>query len=78
MNTVRDEAIVQLIRSRLHADLRTGGQTIDVTVIDDDIILVGICDTEEQRQIAVQIVQGTYSVRTVIDRIHVRRIAVAI
>lgn len=78
MRTVRDEAIVQLIRSRLDADRRTGGQTIDVTIVDDEIVLVGECDSEEQRQIAVQIVSGMYGVRTVVNRIRVRRIVVVI
>ncbi len=78
MTTVRETAIKQLVISRLHEDFRTSGQPIDVTVLEGDIFLIGTCDTEEQRKIALLITRGIAGVRTVIDNIRVRKIAQAI
>jgi len=78
MPAMRDEALIQLIVARLGADFRTGGQTIEVQVSDGEIILVGMCDTEEQRAVAEMIARGICGVHRVIDRIIVRRLAHAI
>ncbi|MCE5198702.1 MAG: BON domain-containing protein [Armatimonadota bacterium] len=78
MKTVREEAIIQLIQSRLSQDRLTAGETIFVTLEDGDVVLIGWCDTEKQRIAALRIVTGTYGVRRVIDRIRVRRLAVSI
>lgn len=73
MQTLRDEAITQIVRTRLGEDRDTCGQTIDVSVADGDLFLVGWCDSEGQRVTAVRIAKGAYGVRTVIDNIRVRR-----
>lgn len=75
MQTLRDHAITQIVRSRLGEDQDTSGQTIDVSVADGDLFLIGLCDSEGQRISAVRIAKGAYGVRTVIDNIRVRRIS---
>jgi osmotically-inducible protein OsmY len=74
MSTVRDEAIIQLVRSRLDQDKLTGGETIYVTLENGDVILIGWCDREEQKIAAERIVKGTYGVTNVISRIRVRKL----
>lgn len=78
MLTVRDEALIQLIVARLGADFRTGGQTIEVQVSDGEIVLVGMCDTEEQRAVAEIIARGVCGVHRVIDKITIRHLVHAI
>ncbi|MGI6296802.1 MAG: BON domain-containing protein [Armatimonadota bacterium] len=75
MQTLRDQAIAAIVRSRLDEDRDTGGQTIDVTVADGDLFLVGYCDNADQRISAVRIAKGTCGVKTVIDQIRVRATA---
>jgi len=78
MKTLREEAIAQMVLNRLREDQRTCGQTIDVTVVDGDIFLVGYCDTEEQRLAAEMLARGAYGGKSVVDRIRVRRIVQSI
>lgn len=73
MQTLRDQAITQIVRTRLGEDQDTCGQTIDVSVADGDLFLVGWCDSDNQKVSAVRIAEGAYGVRTVIDEIRVRR-----
>jgi len=75
---LRDEAIAQFLRSKLSEDTRTCGQTIEVLADNDDIILVGTCDTEEQKQVAHMIALGTCGVRHVSVNIRVRKFIQAI
>ena len=78
MQTLRDQAITQIVRTRLGEDQETCGQTIDVSVADGDLFLIGWCDSDNQRVSAVRIAKGAYGVRTVIDNIRVRRIVQSI
>lgn len=78
MKTLRDEAITQLILTRLSQDQRTYGQTIDVSVADGEIALIGWCDSEDQKIAASMIAQGTYGVRSVVDNVRVRQLAQSI
>jgi osmotically-inducible protein OsmY len=78
MDTLRDHVITEIVRSRLGEDQETCGQTIDVSVADGDLFLIGWCDSENQRISAVRIAKGAYGVRAVIDNIRVRRIASSI
>ena len=73
MQTARDQAITQIVRTRLGEDQDTCGQTIDVSVADGDLFLIGSCDSDNQKVSAVRIAKGAYGVRTVIDEIRVRR-----
>jgi osmotically-inducible protein OsmY len=74
VSTVREEAIAQIVRARLHSDVRTCAQTIDIIVHGDLVELLGVCDTEEQRVAARTIVLGTNGVRDVCDRLRLRRV----
>lgn len=78
MNSLKDEALIQLITARLGGDFRTAGQTIDVQVSNGEITLLGVCDAEEQRVMAEIIARGVCGVRRVVSEIKVRRIAQAI
>jgi len=78
MQTFRDQVISQIVRARLGEDQDTCGQTIDVSVADGDLFLIGSCDSESQRISAIRIAKGAYGVRTVIDQIRVRRMASSI
>ncbi len=73
MKTLREEAITQMIQAKLNENKNTSGQTIDVSVTESEVFLVGWCDYEEQKAVAEQIVRGTYGVRAVVDRVRVRR-----
>lgn len=74
LQTLRDQAITHIVRTRLGEDRDTCDQTIDVCVADGDLFLIGWCDEESQRITAVRIAKGAYGVRTVIDNIRVRKI----
>jgi len=76
--TIQEEAIAQLVMSRLATDIRTSGQTIDVYVQDAEVFLVGTCDTAEQKAAAAMIAAGICGVRRVINNIRVRKLAQAI
>ena len=78
MKTLREEAIIQLVRSRLCQDQRVCGQMIDVSAVDGEVMLAGQCDSDEQKRIAEIIAKGTHGVRLVIDNVRVRRVAQSI
>lgn len=73
MQTLRDQAITEIVRTRLGEDQGTCGQTIDVSVAEGDLFLIGWCDNDSQKVSAVRRAKGAYGVRTVIDNIRVRR-----
>ncbi len=74
LNALRDQAIAQLVASRLRDDQSTCDQTIDVIVVGGQILLVGCCDTLKQKVDAQRIALGTCGVSSVIDNIRVRRV----
>ncbi len=78
MRTLKDEAIAQLVVARLSQDLRTCGQTIDVLVQDEELLLVGSCDTQSQKAAAKMIALSTYGVQKVKDNLSVRQLRQAI
>lgn len=78
MKTLREEAIYQLLMNKLNQNSITNGETIDVTVVDGDVFLIGWCDREEQKIAAMQIARGTYGVRAVVDNVRVRRLVASI
>ncbi len=75
MRTLREEAVAQLVITRLSQDLRTSGQTIDVWMEDGELFLVGSCDSQTQAAAARMIALGTCGVRNVKDRLVVRGFA---
>jgi len=78
MDALRDQVITEIVKARLGEDQQTCGQTIDVSVADGDLFLIGWCDSDSQRVSAIRIAKGAYGVRAVIDQIRVRRISPSI
>ena len=74
MPTLREQVIAEMVKARLGEDQNTCGQTIDVSVAEGDLFLIGWCDSEDQKISAVRIAKGACGVRSVIDNIRVRRI----
>ena len=74
MATLREEVMAQMVLSRLSEDTRTCGQTIDVSVVDEEILLIGSCDSDDQKAVAEMLALGTYGVRKVTDMLRVRRL----
>jgi len=75
---LKEEAVAQLVIARLSRDLRTSGQTIDVSVEDGELLLLGSCDSQAQKATARMIALGTHGVRTVSDKLLVREPAQSI
>ena len=69
---VREQMMAGLIRMRLCEDRRTGGQTIDVLVVNGDVYLLGQVDSDDQREAAEKIVEGLFGVRQIVDEVVVR------
>ncbi len=78
MDALRDHVITEIVKARLSEDQETCGQTIDVSVAEGDLFLIGYCDSEKQKISAVRIAKGIYGVRAVIDQIRIRRISTSI
>lgn len=74
MPSVKDEAVVQIIRSRLREDTRTGDQMLEVHITDGTVVIVGYCDTVEQKAVALSITKGICGVGKVADLIKIRRL----
>jgi osmotically-inducible protein OsmY len=72
MTTTREEAIIQLLRSRLSGDRRTAGDTIDVLIENGKVFLEGACDNAQTVEVARMIVEGTCGVGQVVDHLRVR------
>ncbi len=75
--SICSEALVALVRDRLLSDYRLAAQPIDACCCDGCVSLVGFVDTDEQKQLAVQLVVGLIGVRSVKDEIVVRSLAPA-
>jgi len=69
----QNRAIAESIREHLMGDQRLAGQCIEVSAMDGYIQIMGCLDTEEQKQLALNLARGMAGVRNVEDRIKVRR-----
>lgn len=78
MKTPREQMLAQLVLQRLGEDQRACGQTIDVSVLNGDVVLAGWCDTPEQKAAAAMLARGICGEHSIVDRIQVRRVAQAI
>jgi osmotically-inducible protein OsmY len=74
MKDIREEAIIQLVQSRLNQNRLTSGETIYVTLEEGSLVLVGSCDREEQKIAAETIVSGLYGITEFVSKIRVRKI----
>ena len=75
--STRQLAIIQVITQRLAADTRLAGLPIYADVVDGQIVIRGTCDSEEQRHIIRELVQGIAGVKCV-EHIRVRPLSQAL
>jgi len=68
----KDRALLEAVRNHLMKDQRLSGQSINVTASGGFIQITGVVDTEEQKQLALDMARGFIGVRTVEDHIKVR------
>ncbi len=73
--SVQDEALAGMVSNAFMQDKRISGQAIAARVVDGDVFLKGIVDTEEQKALAMMIVHGVAGVRHVNgDELRVREV----
>ncbi len=73
---IRDEALAGRVRNALIQDKRVGGQAIAVRAVDGEVLLKGIVDAGEQKELAVLVAGGIPGVRSVnTDELRVREAA---
>ena len=72
MEMHENRALLEAVREQLMRDMRLAGQPIDVTASGGYIEIVGIVDSEEHKQLALDLARGIAGVRNVQDRIEVR------
>ena len=72
MDTICNEALQGIVRTRLFTDSRISGMPIDVRCCDGCVSLLGAVDRPEQKELAVQLVAGMIGVKEVTDEIVVR------
>jgi len=70
--SLQNEALMNIIRSRLTGDSRIAALMIDIGCAEGFVVLRGVVDSEEQRDIVVRLVTGLIGVRNVIDQLKVR------
>jgi osmotically-inducible protein OsmY len=72
MEAHRNRALLESVREQLMKDTRLAGQSINVTASGGYIQVIGVVDTEEHKQLALNIACGIVGVRNIEDRIEVR------
>jgi osmotically-inducible protein OsmY len=72
MQALKDRALMESVRRRLMEDTRLGGQSLVVTASSGYVQIIGLVDSEEDRQLALELACGIPGVRGVEDRIEVR------
>lgn len=73
MRKIREEAIIQILQSRLASDIRTWDQTIDVMIDGEEIMLVGTVDNDNQRKAAEIIAVSVCGISYVTNNISIRK-----
>lgn len=72
MEEHKNRALLESVRDQLMRDTRLAGQSITVTASGGYIQVVGTVDTEEHKQLALDMARGMAGVRNVEDRLEVR------
>ena len=72
--SIKNEALVTLIRERLLQDSRIAALAIDVRCSDGYVSLIGHVDTPDQKKLTVELIRGLIGVRNVVDELRVRTI----
>jgi len=74
--SIQDEALSGRVSNSLAQDKRIGGQAIAVRVAQGEVLLKGVVDTQEQRELAQMVVRGIPGVRHVnTDELRVREVS---
>lgn len=68
----KDRALLEAVRDHLMKDQRLSGQSINVTASGGFIQITGVVDTEEHKQLALEMARGLVGVHSVEDHIEVR------
>lgn len=76
MEAHKDRALLESVREHLMKDQRLAGQSIDVVAVGGYIQIGGVVDTEEHKQLALDMARGVAGVHNVEDRIEVRESSV--
>ena len=75
MEACSDRALHELVRQHLMRDQRLAGQSLEITSYEGDIEIIGTVDTEEHKQLALELARGFVGVCCVADHIEVRESA---
>ena len=75
MEIHKNRALLESVRQHLMQDTRLAGQSINVTASGGFIEVVGVVDTQEHKQLALDLARGMAGVHNVEDRIEVRNTA---
>lgn len=70
--SLANHVLMMMICDRLASDRRISGLPIDVTCSDGRACLIGLVDTQDQKQLALDIASGVMGVRDVIDQITIK------
>ena len=70
---MENQALVELIRSRLAQDNRIAAMMIDISCSEGYVSLVGTVDTSDQKTVALELVIGMIGVRNVKDELQIRK-----
>jgi osmotically-inducible protein OsmY len=69
---LEDQALIDVVRRHLQEDKRLAGQCVDIESSERCIVLVGSVETDEQKRLAEELVEGVVGVRCVENNIEVR------
>lgn len=72
MEEHKNRALLESVRNQLMSDTRLAGQSITITASGGFIQVVGMVDTEEHKQLALDMARGMAGVHNVEDRLEVR------
>jgi osmotically-inducible protein OsmY len=72
-NRVTDQTIAQHVAQQLRTHGLQTGSHISVMVQDGAVMLSGDIDLEQHRHVALQTARSIQGVRTVVDRLHVKK-----
>ena len=72
MDTLKDIALIEIVRRHLMQDQRLAGQSICISSCNGYIQVCGFVDTEEHKRLALDLASGVVGVRGVEDKIEIR------
>ncbi len=74
--TIQDEALAGRVTNAIVQDKRIGGQAIAVRVVQGEVSLKGVVDSDEQKELAAMVARGIPGVRHVnVEELRVREVS---